>query len=1183
MRKRYSIFIALVFILPFFASAQNAPLEFIENQGQWAGDFLYKSSSSQSDVYLEKDGFRYVVGQAENNGLADAYHHGLLKTPPVLKYHVYKMVFENAKTPSVEGSKRQTNYYNYFLGNDSTRWKTGIHPYLALDYKHLYDGIDVHVASDKGNLKYDFIVQPQADVQQIRLRYDGAEKLSIKDKNLIIQTSVGDVTELQPYAYQYIHGERKEVECRYRLKGNVITYHFPEGYDDQSILVIDPTVVFSTFSGSTADNWGFTATYDNQGNFYGGGLVNGVGYPVSTGAFQTTYAGGQQSGTFSDSTHGSDYACDIGIIKFNPTGTARIYATYIGGNDNEQPHSLIVDANNNLIIAGRTYSANYPVTPGCYDNTYNGGGDIVLTKLNAAGTGLIASTYLGGSKEDAINFNSLETAFGGLKHNYGDDARSEVLIDNAGNIYVTACTKSTDFPTTSTATQNTFQGVQDAIVVKLNSLLSSLIFSTYLGGSNNDAGYVLALDNTQANLYVGGGTASPNFPATAGTLWPSYQGGSADGFIAKFQNSTPYTLQKLTFVGQPDYDQIYGIEVDESNDVYVMGQTLGGTFPVSAGVYSNPGSSQFVLKTDANLSTNLLSTVFGSGNSSQTNISPVAFLVDTCHNIYISGWGGGLGFGQPTVGTTNGMPVTANAVRSSTDGSDFYFIVLAPNATSLVYATFYGAQGGVGEHVDGGTSRFDKNGVIYQGICAGCGGSSAFPTTPGVYSPTNGSTNCNFGALKIAFQLTNLTAHASTNSDTDGCAPLVITFQNNSINATTYLWDFGDGSLTDTTFAPTHSYNAPGEYHVKLIAFNPAACNKTVDTTYMTIVVDSFSIKSDFDYTILNQCDSFIVSFDNTSIYSSKPGAVAATVFTWNFGDGTSFTGANPPIHHYPDTGTYTVTLTMVDTTSCNARDSITKIITLSNEFVKADFLSDSVCVGNAILFSNASTNAQSLLWLFGNGDTATVLAPQYTYDTAGTYTVTLIAINPSSCNGADTVTKTAVVWPKPTADFSSSPTVPVPNEAIQFTNHSSNATAYFWGFGDGTTSSLENPSHLYKRTDRYKVCLEAKNQFGCIDQICKYIDAEIHPAIDVPTGFSPNGDGSNDVLYIRGAAVETLSFQVYNRWGEKVFETDNMDYGWDGNFKGKPQDMEAYAWVLDATFVDGTTVHRTGNVTLIR
>jgi hypothetical protein len=331
-----------------------------------------------------------VVGQAENNGLADAYHQGLLKTPPVLKYHVYKIVFENAKTPSVEGSKRQTNYYNYFLGNDSTRWKTGIHPYLALDYKHLYDGIDVHVASDKGNLKYDFIVQPQADVQQIRLRYDGAEKLSIKDKNLIIQTSVGDVTELQPYAYQYIHGERKEVECRYRLKGNVITYHFPEGYDDQSVLVIDPTVVFSTFSGSTADNWGFTATYDNQGNFYGGGLVNGVGYPVSTGAFQTTYAGGQQSGTFSDSTHGSDYACDIGIIKFNPTGTARIYATYIGGNDNEQPHSLIVDANNNLIIAGRTYSANYPVTPGCYDNTYNGGGDIVLTKLNAEGTGLIA-------------------------------------------------------------------------------------------------------------------------------------------------------------------------------------------------------------------------------------------------------------------------------------------------------------------------------------------------------------------------------------------------------------------------------------------------------------------------------------------------------------------------------------------------------------------------------------------------------------------------------------------------------------------------------------------------------------------------------------------------------------------------------------------------------------------------
>lgn len=1182
MRKRYSIFIALVFILPFFATAQNAPLEFIENQGQWTGDFLYKSSSGQSDVYLEKDGFRYVVGLAENKDLADAYHHGISKTPPVLKYHAYKMVFENANTATIEGSKKQTNYYNYFLGNDSTRWKTGIHPYLALDYKHLYNGIDVHISSEKGNLKYDFIVQPKAEVQQIQLRYDGPDGLSVKGKNLIIRTSVGDVTELQPYAYQYIQGERKEVECRYKLKGNVVTYQFPNGYDDQSILVIDPTVVFSTFSGSTADNWGFTATYDNQGNFYGGGIVNGIGYPVTLGAFQTTFGDGGLGGGNNVINATNDtipiMPCDIAISKFNPTGTGLIFSTYLGGSDNEQPHSLVVDANNNLVIAGRTYSSDFPVTVGSFDNSYNGAADIIVTKFNSSGTTLLGSTFIGGADDDCVNISSLWSTMTGLKHNYGDDARSEVIVDNSGNVYVAASTHSANFPVQN-AFQSTLQGAQDAVVCKLNPNLTSLLWSTYIGGSANDAAYVLALNTTESFVYVAGGTENANFPVTSSTFQPSYGGGIADGYILKFQNSGSYSLTKGTFLGKDKYDQCYGVQVDKQNRVYAMGQTIGGSFPVTPGAYSNPKSSQFIIKLDSNLTNNIYSTVFGSGDSLHCNISPVAFLVDTCEQVYISGWGGST---SGNGGNTNNMPVTSNAIKSTTDGSDFYFIVLSSNASTLLYGTYFGANGGIGEHVDGGTSRFDKNGVVYQGICAGCGGSSTFPTTPGAYSNANGSSNCNFGALKISFEFI-LKAEATAGPDTSGCAPLGVSFTNNSIYATSYLWDFGDG-ITDTAKIPaTHFFTMAGTYTIKLIAFNSNACNVGSDTAYMTIVVDSFSIKSDFEYTVLDQCDSFIVSFNNTSAFSSKPGAVAATIFTWTFGDGTSFTGANPPIHNYPDTGTYTVTLTMVDTTSCNGRDSISKTITLSNEFVKADFLSDSVCVGNAILFSNASTNAQSLLWLFGNGDTATVLAPQYTYDTAGTYSVTLIAINPASCNGADTVTKTAVVWPKPTANFSSSPTVPVPNEAIQFTNHSSNATAYFWGFGDGTTSSLENPSHLYKRTDRYKVCLEAKNQFGCIDQICKYVDAEIHPAIDVPTGFSPNGDGSNDVLYVRGAAVETLSFKVYNRWGEKVFETDNMGYGWDGNFKGKPQDMEAYAWVLDATFVDGTTVHRTGNVTLIR
>lgn len=1189
MKPSYFSFILLLACSLGWSARAQAPLEFIENRGQWTGGFSYRAASNKADVYVEPDGFKYVLGLPVNRDLVDAYHHGLIKEKPVLKFHAYKVTLVGASPLDVVGSKKQQHYYNYFLGNDSTTWKSGIHPYLALDCKNVYPGTDLHIASEKGDMKYDFIVHPGSSADQIRMEYSGMDDIRIKEKNLLIETSVGNVLEMKPYAYQYVDGRRVEIECLYEMKEHVVGFRFPKGYDKSVPLVIDPTVVFCTFTGSTADNWGFTATYDNQGNFYAGGLVNGVGYPVSVGAFQVTFAGGTN-------TTGSRYPCDMAIMKLDPTGATKIWATYLGGSDNDQPHSMIVDASNNLIIAGRTYSSNFPVTNGCFDNTYNGGADIVLLKLNSTATALIGSTFLGGSGDDGVNFNADEFVFGGLKHNYGDDARSEVLIDNAQNIYLTASTQSANFPTTGTAIKNTLSpgDPQDAVVLKMNGNLSALTWSTYLGGSAQDAGYVLALDNTQTNIFVAGGTASSDFPATAGTLWPSFQGGSSDGFIAKFSTAAPFSLSRATFIGRGDYDQIYGIQTDISNNVYVMGQTLGGTFPVSAGVYSNPSSSQFILETNANLTTNLVSTVFGSGTSTQTNISPVAFLVDTCLNIYISGWGGGLGFSPATVGTTNNMPLSVapnTPAQSTTDGNDFYFIVLSPAMQNLIYATYYGrssTDAGKGEHVDGGTSRFDKNGVVYQAICGGCIGdfnvpTTPFPTTPGSLSPNNGNpSNCNEVALKIAFQLTNLAAHAATQSDTIGCGPLTIHFQNNSVNATSYLWTFGDGT-TDTTFAPTHTFVTPGTYLVKLLAVNPNACNRTRDSAFIHVTVDSATISANFDYTIQSSCDPYIVAFNNKSTLNSKPGSAAITRFYWTFGDGTDYTGANPPVHTYPDTGTYTITLLMIDTTACNSPDTVQKTVTLSSNYVRAGFIGDSVCIGESILFSNNSSYATGYAWNFGNGATSNVSSPTYSFSSPGTYTVTLIASNPGTCNKFDTAAQVIQVWPKPTADFSYDPIIPVANEAIRFTNRSVNATRYYWGFGDGTSTTIQSPTHLYKRTGRYKVCLEAFNQYGCIDQVCKYVEAEIYPAVDVPTGFSPNGDGSNDILYVRGAAIETLSFKVYNRWGEMVFETDDITTGWDGTFKGKPQEVETYAWVLNVEFTDGTTEHRQGNVTLLR
>ena len=350
MRARSILLCCFLSVIAQIACAQS-PIEFVENQGQWGSWFTYRAATPGGDVLLEKDGFRYVLSDQDNNYKVDFYHHGQTKIKPRLKFHVYKMTFEGAGTPKITGEKPMQVYYNYFLGNDSTHWATGIHPCRDVNYDDLYNGVDMHVTSEKGSISYEFFVHPNADASQVKLKFEGQNAIRLKENNLIISTSVGEVTEMKPYAFQYINDNKVEVPCQYRLKGNEVTYNFPNDYDHSQQLIIDPIVLLCTLTGAVADNWGYSATFDEAGNFYNGGLVNtlsfGGTYPVSPGAFQTTFGGGY-AGTSTDST----YASDIAIIKYNPTLTSRIYATYLGGSGNEHVHSMIVDPAGDLIIAG---------------------------------------------------------------------------------------------------------------------------------------------------------------------------------------------------------------------------------------------------------------------------------------------------------------------------------------------------------------------------------------------------------------------------------------------------------------------------------------------------------------------------------------------------------------------------------------------------------------------------------------------------------------------------------------------------------------------------------------------------------------------------------------------------------------------------------------------------------------
>ena len=236
------------------------------------------------------------------------------------------------------------------------------------------------------------------------------------------------------------------------------------------------------------------------------------------------------------------------------------------------------------------------------------------------------------------------------------------------------------------------------------------------------------------------------------------------------------------------------------------------------------------MKVDSNLSNVLLTTVFGNGSG--ISISPTAFLVDVCNNVYISGWGGATNTGFAG-GNTNGMPTTSNAFQSTTDGSDLYILVMDASLTSLVYGTYVG--GGVSnEHVDGGTSRFNKRTEIYQAVCAGCWGNSDFPTV-NAYSTQNNS-SCNLAAFKLDLWIDGVIADFEPLPAFTGCAPLTVNFDNNSINGTSFFWDFDDNGQTATGTNALHTYNVPGTYRVKLVAYNPNSCNP-VDSTYRTIIV----------------------------------------------------------------------------------------------------------------------------------------------------------------------------------------------------------------------------------------------------------------------------------------------------------------------------------------------------------
>jgi gliding motility-associated-like protein len=1215
--RKSVITVTLVLIAALRIAAQSGPstFEFVENKGQWDKKVKFKGELPSGDFYLQQNGFTVVQyntddlfrylrqrHRADEHGAYEPKQTGkkpkidIVKPSPDnpskdwnIRAHAYRVQFLNGNEQSeMTPDKFISAGTNYFIGNDPSKWARNVRTFQAVTYRNVYPNIDVRYYSESGQLKYDLVVHPGGDVSKILMRYEGADKLTIKNRELIIKTSVGDLKELYPYSYQFDNVKgRTEVAASYELVDSKTVRFKVADYSKTSTLIIDPTLIFCSFTGSRAPQWGFTATPGPDGALYSGGIVFGSGFPTNTGSYQTAFQGGQK---------------DIGIFKFSSNGRQREYATYLGGSGNEYPHSLICDPQGNLVVMGRSYSSNYPGTTELENN--GGGGDIVVTKLNADGSNIIGSLRIGGSGQDGVNVDDQQEGASSATRStlrfYGDDSRSEVQLDPAGNIYVAAQTKSARFPKTAGTFQPNSGGAQDGVVMKIDPTCNTLIWASFIGGTTDDGAFVIDVQPGTNDLYVAGATTSNNVPGNkTGSLYPAYRGGQADGFVARIANNGT-ALLKFTYMGTPAFDAIYGIKFDRNGIPYIMG-TTEGVWPVQNATWSVANSKQFVSKLQPDLSGFIYSTVWGSG-SARPNISPVAFLVDRCENVYVSGWGGWIvPNAQDAYGMagTVGMPTTPDAIKATTDNRDMYFIVIRKDATALLYGTFFGQSGGEGEHVDGGTSRYDEQGAIYQAICANCYGNQQapitvpFPTTPGVWGPVNGTngSECNLAVVKLAFNFAGVgsgpRAFIDGISDTIGCVPFTVNFRDTVRNARRYIWNFGDGSpdLDTTSFNVNHTYNLVGTYTIRLIAIDSTSCNIR-DTSYVNVHARDDQATVDFAIRKVGDCDALNYLFTNNSV--PPPGKpFRDSTFIWDFGDGTQvITGPGDVTHPYSTPGPYTVRLTLVDTNYCNSPATLSRNFNVAANVIARIQVDTPGCAPYDAQFTSASSGGHDFFWTFSDGGTSTDMNPVHHYETPGVYTINLLVIDTNTCNKRDSTTFTLTVHPRPFAEFNTTPVPAQNNTPTVFHNLSTGGVSYKYVFGDGDSTiknTMDTVMHQYNETGTFNACLTTTNQFGCTETVCHEVQSLITPLLDVPNAFTPGRFGQNSTVRVQGFGIARMTWRIYNRWGQVVYESNNRKGGWDGTFKSQPQPMDVYAYTLDVEFTDGTKIRKTGDITLIR
>ena len=690
------------------ANIGNIPVYFEENKGQFNEKVRYFTRGANGySLFLTATDAVYVVSSRESR--VESRESEDLRNPnsklpnPQSATAVYMTLAGANQNSEFSGSQLLEHRTNYFKGNDESKWQTDVPNYQAVRTNQIYEGIDmIWHGKPQGGVQYDFVVQPNANPNRIEWEIKGANDVEITaEGDLLIKTEYGNIRQNKPVTFQETDGLRTEVESGFvlskssALTGDTFRVKFSLGnYDREQPLTIDPTVnlsriAFSTLIGGSINDQGNAVTIDNAGNVFVTGKVPSPIFPTTPGSFDTTHNG----------------VDDVFVTKLNPTGSALLYSTFIGGSDEDISLGIAIDSSGNAFLTGLTVDAvtDYPLTMGAFDTTPNGGQDVFVTKLNPTGSALIYSTIIGGS---------------------GDELGYDIAIDLAGNAFVMGGTLSANYPTTTGTFDTTYNGSGDVFATKLNPTGSSLIYSTFLGGSDFEQGFGIAVDSS-GNAFLTGHsyiavTAYPTTPGAFNTI----HNGFDDVFVTKL-NASGSALIYSTFIGGNGSDRGIGITLDSSGNAFVTGHTLDSAtdFPTTAGAFDtthNGLEDVFVTKLNPTGSALIYSTFIGGSANDQGQ----GIVVDKSGNAYL------LGFTED--GATD-YPTTAGAFNTTHNGSiDAFVTKLNATGSTLIYSSLIGGSG-----VDRGTGiTIDSSeNVFLAGLTLDA--STDFPTSPGAFDTTH--------------------------------------------------------------------------------------------------------------------------------------------------------------------------------------------------------------------------------------------------------------------------------------------------------------------------------------------------------------------------------------------------------------------------------------------------------------